>query len=1164
MLKSLRVRTEIGVDKEITLDLNQDFDLLEILSLRLHQTDVYPKDCSNFGVVCGRVLVNGGFGLPNAKVSVFVPLDSEDEENPVISALYPYKTQNYRNEEGYRYNLLSSVPNYNGHQSTGSFPSLDNALLNQEVSYVYDKYYKYTAKTNDSGDFMIYGVPLGEHTLVMNVDLSDIGCFSMVPEDFKLQGEPEASFNGAEFKTDPNLDALPQIVMLSKSIDVKPLWGDADSGCGATITRADFDLRESGSVEIKPTAVFMGSLVTDTERSSVNKNCKPKRDMGELCNLAPAQGSLESIRWTPFFKEDVRPTGYTNNPGQTELVPVLERFDINGGYTIDENGAFLVNVPMNLDYVITNEFGEQEISKKPGIGIPTKGKYRFRIKPLETTGTARQRKRGAFLVPQIKEHSKEGVDFTSTFPYNILGVNPPQTTIVDQRSYAFSVNYYDYAEASVDSGDILSCNDVFYEFEYSKVYTLTSFHNHWKHRAKDAFIGVKEIAPRQEDSCAGQAAPFPMNSANKNVNFAIVINQFITRFLQGIYTMLYFIMVLVCTIVAIIMIIIDLIYRVVMGIICVLCNVIYFWSKRKRKRHCTCNTCPCEQAANGLSVSCSDIFGCLFLRLTKYPECDKCGCYTTAVNGSANQDCCGGLVGCDDEGDDDNDYLECNTPTNDDKALDQGCYSIDWDNILSAIGSIFNSEPTKVAMIIDWRKRENLFRSMCDGLMNYFWSNNYVGGVLYAFQFRAKIRPSKVEGKYRSQHCDEIVYFHTRDQQYYYRCTPYSYDFATGTGVFRGSPFFDASIPPLVGFLIGGPIGYMATLGQEKAAGANNRNLHWPTTIMDLGPVKTNIGEICTNSGGASEGCSVAPNIGSTTFNGAGDFLFDAINEIVNYNNSAFDLINLRTPFRRNETWSQPGRRRELNGGMASILSQFNEVGVVEYEAPDTAEINYFAVLCNPPDCDPATRYTADNMGWDYPPSGGNTWANGSTMWDSSWPSTAQISPSNPTWQLGWQFEGEAAWINRSVSVPGAGGSSDDSVEMTVQLSSGDTINPSAEHIRECIVEVNNNTSQIVPFFPWDKNGGGYGSTQWYDGDWATNESDIAFGNIQDIFTWQTNNGTPLPTTPITANQPQSRVSLGMGYHYYFGLIPGATSYDTFVKKYVPLEKESTDDYVVI
>ena len=1182
MVKSLRIRTEIGVDKEVTFDLNQEFDLLEILSLRLHQTDVYPKDCSRFGVVCGRVLVNGGYGLPNAKVSIFIPLDSEDEEHPIISSIYPYKTPNFRNEEGYRYNLLSSVPNYKGHQSTGSFPTLDSALLNQEVSYVYNKYYKYTAKTNDSGDFMIYGVPLGEQKLQMNVDLSDIGCFSMVPEDFKIQGESEGSFDGAAFKTDSNLDSLPQIVMLSKSIDIKPLWGDKDSGCGATITRADFDLRESGSVEIKPTAVFMGSMVTDTDRHSVNRKCKPKRKMGQLCDLSPSQAKIESIRFTPYFKPDARPTGYTNNPGQTELVPVLERFDIQGGYTMDDNGAFLINVPMNLDYVTTNEFGEQVISKKPGVGVPTKGKYRFRIKPLETVGTARQRRRGAFLVPQIKEHTLEDVDFERDWPWNILGLGPQQqTSFPDRNSYSFSVNYYDYSEASIDIGDILTCNDVFYEFHYSKVYTLASFHNHWKHRGRDAFIGIKEIQPREEDACTGQAMPFPMNSANKNVNFQIIMNQFVTRFLQGVYTFLYYLMIFVCTIVDFILWIVGLIKKFFLWLSCLACKLYYVFSRRKKRKYCTCSDCICNEKYE--TMDCNSLFGCLFLRITKYPECDKCGCFSNNLNGSASDECQGGLLrGADDEPTlwgqiDDNDYMECNSPTKAAKGLDQGCYSIDWDNILSFIKNLFDkSEPGKTTYIADWRKRENLFRSMCDGLMNYFWSNNWVGGLLYAFLFRAKIRGSADGVHYRSQHCDEIVFFHAKDQEYYYRCTPFRYDFATGMGRFVGSPAFDARRPLLISFLLGGPIGVLINvLSDDKASGANERNLHWPTTILDLGPVKTNIGEICGDTGGAAEGCSISPYIGASTFDGAGDFMFDAINEIVNYNDGSFDSITLRTPFRRFPEqfwWSgllYPGRRRELGGGMASIISQFNEIGVDEYSTPTTYEVEHFASQCSPPNCNPATTYTAENLGWDYAPAGGNTNIGGSppSMWDTDWPndtSIPTIMPSNASWPSGWDPQGLNYWIARSTSVPGPG--LDDSVEVTPTFLSGDSVNPSAEHLRECLIEVNNNTSQVVPFFPWGKNGPAYGDQQWYYADWRTEQNNIVVGDMQNIYSWLENSGVSMATTtPISPNQTQSRLSLGTGFHYYFGLIPGATSYDTFLKKYVPATKEEPgDDYVIV
>ena len=51
-----------------------------------------------------------------------------------------------------------------------------------------------------------------------------------------------------------------------------------------------------------------------------------------------------------------------------------------GGKIIDDEGTWLTEVPMNLDYVTTNEFGEQILSNDPTVGIPTKAKYRFKIK----------------------------------------------------------------------------------------------------------------------------------------------------------------------------------------------------------------------------------------------------------------------------------------------------------------------------------------------------------------------------------------------------------------------------------------------------------------------------------------------------------------------------------------------------------------------------------------------------------------------------------------------------------------------------------------------------------------------------------------------------------------------------------------------------------------
>ena len=105
MAKSYRIKANPNSDKHIQLSLEQDFDQLEILSLKIVKSDVYARMCADYGVVVGRAIANGGFGIPNAKISIFVPITEEDELDPVISELYPYKTVTDKNEDGYTMSL---------------------------------------------------------------------------------------------------------------------------------------------------------------------------------------------------------------------------------------------------------------------------------------------------------------------------------------------------------------------------------------------------------------------------------------------------------------------------------------------------------------------------------------------------------------------------------------------------------------------------------------------------------------------------------------------------------------------------------------------------------------------------------------------------------------------------------------------------------------------------------------------------------------------------------------------------------------------------------------------------------------------------------------------------------------------------------------------------
>jgi len=503
MSKSIRLRTQPGVDKSIKISIDQEFDYLEILSIKILQSDIYTRQCSDYGVVVGRVSVNNGFGLPNAKVSIFLPLDNLDQNNPIISDLYPYKTLLDNNDEGYRYNLLPYVKSYSNHVPTGTFFTRNDVLTNPTLIEVYDKYYKYNAITNESGDFMIFGVPVGSHTIVMDVDLSDIGEFSLSPQDLIRMGlATEAQVAGNKFRSSNNLRELPQIINLTKSIEVEPLWGQPEI-CNLGITRTDFDLSSEANVDIRPTSIFMGSIISDSDTNALRTSCKPTNKSGYLCNLVAGPGEILAIRQT--IQQD------------SNGLPILENFSLEGGgKVIDENGTWLIDVPMNMDYYTTNEFGEQVISNDPEVGIPTKAKYRFKVKWGQSPSLSELTKRAYFLVPNIREYTSNPIE-----------------------SYAFSVDWNDYGNSQMIQ-DAINCDDKFYIMQYNKVYTVSEFIQNFKNGSgTERYIGIKNIL---DDSCESENNRFPTNDTNFRFDILYIIFMFFSIILTPVFFALILVM----------------------------------------------------------------------------------------------------------------------------------------------------------------------------------------------------------------------------------------------------------------------------------------------------------------------------------------------------------------------------------------------------------------------------------------------------------------------------------------------------------------------------------------------------------------------------------------------------------------------------------------------
>ena len=452
MSETIRIKTTPnGSDKYLKVKIDQEFDFIEVLSMKITQEEAYRNFCSDYGAIVGRVIINSGFGLPNARVSVFLPIDDEDKNDTVIKGLYPYSIVSDKDSDGIRYNLLpkSSETNNECFTPIGTFPNKREILDNEELLHVYCKYYKFTTTTNSAGDFMIFGVPLGTYVIHVDADISDIGIASQRPYDLISQGTPTKFFESAtKYKGDSNLDKLVQVKSTNYSVNVQPFWGEAET-CEIGITRADIDM----NYNIIPSAMFMGSIFGDQDKNSINKRCRPRKALGELCSQISGEGTIEMIRET--------------------IDGGVEQFDIDGGQLIDADGTWAYQIPMNLDYVITDENGKLIPSDDPNKGIPTRASVRFKIGMENTGGEGRLRTRAKYLVPN----------------------NPANSSEID----------YKFDETTKKTS--------FRSLYWNKIYTISNFIPRFQTNVvppwKRAATGVKNV-----DACAGDKNPFPFNRVN--------------------------------------------------------------------------------------------------------------------------------------------------------------------------------------------------------------------------------------------------------------------------------------------------------------------------------------------------------------------------------------------------------------------------------------------------------------------------------------------------------------------------------------------------------------------------------------------------------------------------------------------------------------------------
>lgn len=381
MNKSQRIYLSTGdtgnqkQDKFIKVKLDQNVKTLEFMSLSIGTADVYQNFNSDYGVLVGRVNANNDVGIPNVRLSIFIPLTDEDAENSDIYSVYPYKTPRDKNNEGKRYNLLPRVAKIDPNtdivtpkQPFGSFPIKEEVVGNLPFLDAYKKYYKYTALTNISGDYMIFGVPTGTQVVHMSVDITDIGEYSMNPAAMvtNLGYSPNLfTDNNTKIKPSKNLDDLPHIETQEITVDIVPFWGDVEN-YEIGITRQDFRMK----AELINNFSIFGSVFTDAYKDRWAANWESDNEVHAVEQLYRKYNGDPNIYIKSKRIADITHKVYyypssvsdaTIQAGGSNLPAKMLVLD-EGQYTIHKNdGEFVFIINCNRRKIIKDEAGEEVV-----------------------------------------------------------------------------------------------------------------------------------------------------------------------------------------------------------------------------------------------------------------------------------------------------------------------------------------------------------------------------------------------------------------------------------------------------------------------------------------------------------------------------------------------------------------------------------------------------------------------------------------------------------------------------------------------------------------------------------------------------------------------------------------------------------------------------------
>jgi hypothetical protein len=237
-----------------------------------------------------------------------------------------------------------------------------------------------------------------------------------------------------------------------------------------------------------------------------------------------------------------------------------------------------------------------------------------------------------------------------------------------------------------------------------------------------------------------------------------------------------------------------------------------------------------------------------------------------------------------------------------------------------------------IAAIDEYCRRKLVGKLFCEGLVNYSFLDNWLSGSLYFFPFKSRIRWDDEQNldisDYSTSYCEDLVYFKTGtkenpDKRFYYR-----------------SSWFN-------------PV-------TNKFASARGTLAH-PTTLVDLGPRDEFIKEICIDPN-LDPNCSVVRNIGATSYQDIRGILGLYINYKLDVASPSV-TGDIYTFFRNtgfNSRLPLKMRGQVLNGDILQLMSMNSEAGIDGFDLESKKYEMYNPIVLDP---DVYTEFFKDDSG---------------------------------------------------------------------------------------------------------------------------------------------------------------------------------------------------------